>query len=375
MSEFTPAVADLLPIEPLSEQHFLDLFDRLLPDHYLEPLKNPGPGYEVLQAYAAVASRVSEGVAHIGTGNFIGSAQGGAYSVGTVQFYRDNTIYGSVVLKAGTIVGTADGYTYQTLTDATLAANQRATGLIPVQSTVRGWLYNKPGPKTAADGSNIPGSIDQIVSPVIDVSNPQWDPTLKVAQYSDTVGGASPMLDGLGYDRGMPRLPGETDASYRARIAFLPDTGTIGAVQRQVERTLAEPLAELGLSYRLHELWDLRIQTGWDHPMNVVIDSDGAIPFAPVGTTITNFTENVFAWDYNPEDYPHSFFDPGGWLESNRLFDCGDYEMGVILLLPYAAIPMSRRGQFIGLYKNLSQTLIGIKPANLRIYIQLDLRE
>jgi hypothetical protein len=76
------------PITALTQQDFLDLMDRLLPDHYLEPLKN-GVGYEALQAFAAMAAAMSKGAEDLGKDSFALSADDGAYATGQVELYRD----------------------------------------------------------------------------------------------------------------------------------------------------------------------------------------------------------------------------------------------------------------------------------------------
>jgi hypothetical protein len=48
-----PTVLADIPVHALGQQDFLDLLDRILPEGYLAPIKDPGPGYEILQAFAA----------------------------------------------------------------------------------------------------------------------------------------------------------------------------------------------------------------------------------------------------------------------------------------------------------------------------------
>lgn len=105
----------------LTQQDFLDLFDRILPQSYVGPLKNPGPGYEVLQAYAAMMARLSLAINHLETGAFVLSSPGASFAVAPVTLQRsDNTnsilqsSTGPVTLNApdsnGTqILGTLDG--------------------------------------------------------------------------------------------------------------------------------------------------------------------------------------------------------------------------------------------------------------------------
>lgn len=375
MGDFLPAVPNLPPQPVFTEQEVLDLFDRLLPDHYLQPLKDPGPGYELLKAYAAVAARMSEAVARVGTGNFIASAQGGSYATGQVEFYRDNDVFGDVQLLPGTIVATADGYTYQLTSTVTMQGT--TPQVANVRSTVRGWLYNKPGPITCADGSTIPGYIDRLVRPLVPVAPApfagNFDPTIKVRQLTDVTGGASPMLDGLGYDRGLPRLAGETDEAYRQRLIQLPATVTPTDVLTQIDNILGPRLRALGLSYWYLEGWDLRFQTGWDFPINQVVRTPlteaeraaGDIEFAPTCTTISNFSENVFAWDYDPVSMPSTTgFAPSGNPLSNRL-PTGPWAACLILGVP--AEP-----SLLPTYQSLAANLQAIKPAGIAVYFVLN---
>lgn len=206
MADFQPAVPYFPPLPAKTQEELLALFDRLLPAYYLEPLKSPGPGYEYLQSVAKMNARISEAVAHVGTGSFIGSATGGTYATATVEFYRDNSIFGAFTLKTGTVVGTADGFLYQTVEDVTFGATDLGPHTATVQALARGWNWNKPGPVTLESGATVPGSIDRIVAPVVPSDTNNFDPTVKVRQIvGDAVGGSAAMLDGLGVDRGIYR--------------------------------------------------------------------------------------------------------------------------------------------------------------------------
>jgi hypothetical protein len=75
------------PSTPITYQQFLDMMDRLLPAHYIEPLKS-GQGYEVFQAYARMFAAISQGVADTGADAQIATAGDGSFATGTVQLYR-----------------------------------------------------------------------------------------------------------------------------------------------------------------------------------------------------------------------------------------------------------------------------------------------
>jgi hypothetical protein len=52
-------------------------------------------------------------------------------------------------------------------------------------------------------------------------------------------GGAFPTLDYIGFEREIPRSPGESDDAYRLRIAAIPDTVSPNAIRRAANRVLA----------------------------------------------------------------------------------------------------------------------------------------
>ena len=183
MSTFLPAVPLFPNLPSYSQDDFLALFDRLLPSYYLAPLKSPGPGYEYLQAVAKVMERTSQSVAHMGDAVFIGTATGGARANATVEIYRDNSFFGAVTLLAGTLVGTADGYLYQTKEMVIFGETETGAQKVAVEAIARGYDWNKPGPVTAANGEVLPGSIDRLVSAVVPDGG-TFDPTLQVRQVA-----------------------------------------------------------------------------------------------------------------------------------------------------------------------------------------------
>lgn len=362
MPDFPSAVAALPELPKYTEQDFLDLFSRLLPDHYLEPLQDPGPGYELLEAYAAMAARMSEAVSHVGTGNYIMSAGEGSYAEGEVEFFRTDTVWGAVTLLPGTVVASADGYTYTTLDTVTFGATDLGPISTRVRATVRGWLYNKPGPVTCADTSVIPGTVNLLVRPELGTSE-NFDPTLQLRQTTDITGGSSPMLQGLGADRGLPQEPDESIEDYRARLTKLPDTVTPAALLAQFMTIVGNRLDRLGYRWWFVECWDLRFQTGWDHPKNEFVSpSNDVLQYAPTNTQITNFVENVFVWDYDPRTMPAAVdLAPSGWAVSNRLLDAGEYSSAIIIAIP-------RIASLQNWYAALARTLTAIKPAGISIY-------
>lgn len=447
MANSVPRFADQVP---MTQAELLALFDRLLPDFYLAPLKSPGPGYEYLQAVAKMNARVSEAVAHIGSGCYIGSATGGTYATSKVEFYRDNTVFGAVTLLKGTVVGTYDGYLYQTVADVVFGASDFGPHEVTVQALARGWNWNKPGPVTAASGEVLPGSINQLVSPVVASAGANFDPTMEVRQTEDAVGGSSPMLDGLGQDRGayrritpatvdlirsnnwpitvladsrlktadgfiyrtidpvifrqddqgphkvrcVPLIQGtqaeiashgliddftagidiirwgnavpdaslgvqpgsqtpylkESDDSYRARIAFLPDTVTPKALERLVNQIIGQALRAASTTWEYREVWDIRYQTAYSEtytgatalnfPVNQTFNT------AELNVVVPDYSSNIFVYDYTPDD-----------PLSNRYLTSQDRGQ-IVIALP--TIP-----NFGAIYPGLAASLEQGKPAGI----------
>ncbi len=230
MSTFLPAVPLFPNLPSYTQDDFLALFDRLLPQYYLEPMKQQiGPGYEYLQAVAKVMARVSESVAHMSDAVFIGTATGGARARTTVEISRNSSVFGAVTLLSGTLVGTFEGFLYQTLDSVSFGPSETGSKSVEVEAIARGWDWNKPGQTVALNGEVLPGSIIKLVSAVVPEGG-TFDPTLTVKQTTDATGGISASLDGLGIDRGVYRQG--TNAVVRfhlpapavSRVILLPGT-------------------------------------------------------------------------------------------------------------------------------------------------------
>lgn len=331
MPVFPSAVASLPALEEFSQQDILDLFERILPPHYLQPLKDPGPGYEYLQGVAKLIERVSEAIQHVGTGNYALSASGPAYSTATVEFFRDTAIHGEVTVKAGTWVETTYGNTYITQEDAVFGVGDVGPHAVLVKGLSPGWAWDLPGQFTRSTGEVVPGSINRIRIPVM---VPAFgDPTMRVRQTTDATGGHAPMLDAIGHDKGIDRLPGETDDQYRPRVVFLPETVTPNALRKAAQEYLRPFLEPLGLTYTMLETWQARYQTAYDMPPDVTSLSDpfSPTPPGPPATPLT-FNANVFVYD-DPRAAPPGI-PPGTPWCGNRYMDENDYRGAVVFCLP-----------------------------------------
>lgn len=289
------------PIEALTYQDLLDLLDELLPDHYLRPLKE-ADGYEVLQAYAALFSKISRAAYNAGVDAQISTADDGALATGQVELYRPLPIVGDVVVKAGTVVTTSQGgRDFVTLTDVTFLAASVGPFTVAVEAVVKGYEWNVPGQVMAADGTVLPGDIDTIKTLVEDP--PLLDLSIKVRQIAPTTGGEDASLDSLGADRGTPRLAGESLDAYRNRIRQLPDTISPMAIYRTVLGILQPVFAP----FSIIETFDIRYQTCWDGPSD-------AIPGSA-------YDPNLFCYD----DARAGF--RGRWMDMN------DYRGGLIVVV------------------------------------------
>jgi hypothetical protein len=260
------------PIVDHDETYFLALFDRVLDVTWITPLKlNPATGYEMLQARGAVGARVSDAIANLERGNVIVFAAGGSFATVTVQFSRPTSMAGDVIVKAGTIVTTSvGGRDFATTADTVFAGGALGPINTPARAIAPGWQWNAKGQVITAASEILPGEIDTIKAFVqtANVANGQptfIDGTITVAQIVDATGGADPMLDGLGADRGVLRRPGENDISYALRIRTLPDTVSPGAIQR----AMVAFFAQWGLAGMFVEEWSPTFQTAWDMPLVV----------------------------------------------------------------------------------------------------------
>ncbi len=244
----------------MSEADLLAVLDRVLPDWYLEPIKDPGPGYEAFQAFAKTLERVSLAIGRFEATSFILFSVGGNRATASVEFYRTSANAGAFTVKQGTICRCSkSSRSFILIADVTFGPTDLFAEA-QVMSVAPGYEYNVPGPTSAADGTVMPGEIDRVVIPILD---PVYaEPNIQVRQISDAYGGQPAVLDQLGLDRDLPRAPNETDEVYKERIRKLPDTISIDAIRRQLDLVFIPN----GLSYDLIETWENRYQSCWNAP-------------------------------------------------------------------------------------------------------------
>lgn len=308
------------------QSYYLALFDRNLPEDYLTPIRVAlNGGYELFQGFAEVGERLSLAIERLECGSFIIFAPGGRYATVVVEFYRDNATAGAVTVKAGTVVTTSQGRDFITTTDAVFGPVDTGPITAAAQAVAPGYAWNVPGTRVTARGETLPGDIDTIKTTIqTDAAGAVGyvDPTVRVRQVPDAAGGVDPMLDGLGADRGLPRLASEDDNAYRYRLRTLPDTVSPGAVRRTIAHLL-EPFNETA---DFIETWDVRYQTCWDAP-------DQPIPGNP------DYDPNLFCYDD-----PRPAYGPGpghpvppGLPFYNRWLDEAEFRGAFIVVLPRLA--------------------------------------
>lgn len=293
------------------EAYFLELLHRTLDPDFLAPFEEtPNSGYELLQANARVAERVSLAIDRLEQGCVLGTAAGGDYAHGIVQFYRATATHGEVTVNAGSLVMTAtDSRIFRTLDDAVFGATVLGPISVRARAVHTGWEYNVEGRFTTAGNEVIEGEISRCVRLL--QTPPYGDPTIQVRQLATFKDGAAPMLDGLGADLGKPRADGETDDAYRLRLMTAPDAVTPGAVRRALDAFVRRYPS---LRYQLIETWQLTYQTCFDAPV------------APIATAPA-FDPTMFVFD---DPRPASPF-------RNRWLDVVEMACTFIVVVPLLA--------------------------------------
>ena len=285
----------MLPLAvPLTQQDFLDMFDRLFPVEYLGPMKaKAGDGYEFFQALAKVGARLSTAVVNLEAAGCLLVAQPAGVATVTVNICRDAPSVGgiTVTVKAGTqLKCSGNGQRFVLAQDVVLAPT--STGAFPASANAvaPGYEYNVKGAITTPRGDLLAGEIDTITRLVEDP--PFGDTTIYVTQPSDATGGVPGALEQQGADRGLTIQPGETAAQYRYRVRQLVDTVSPGAITRAVTQYCAPKKC----AFQVMETFDEHYFGCWDAP-------SVATPVNP------NWLETAFAYD---EDLAHRPY----WLDA-----------------------------------------------------------
>lgn len=214
-----------------TQAYYLRVIDRSYPADYLEPIKQqPNSGYELFQAAAKLAERVSLALDRLLTNSFLMYAVDGAYSTGSVLVSHTVGAVGyDYSILAGSKFKTADGKVYVSTADVVIPDASAGPFTVPLRSVAQGWEYDVPGEVTI-NGVTLPGEITQVKKLVTSV--PVIDQTVTVRQPAPFTGGAFPALDLHGRDVGIPRRPHESSPVYKQRIVDAPDTVSLPAITR-----------------------------------------------------------------------------------------------------------------------------------------------
>lgn len=269
-------MADVIP-----QDQFLTAIGRAIPDSYLDPIRDVGPGYELYQASAAVGVRASRAVANFDDDVHILTARGGVLATVPCTFYRDNASAGAGVMLKGTLVrASRTGASFQLIDNVVFGAlTLEATGT--AQAIGFGYEWNIRGPYVDRDGTVWPGELDVLDLPLQDPVF--FDPSIRVRNDADADGlGRPATLDALGGERDLDRQTGESDLNYRARVRTLDDTVSPAAINRQLD-AFFRPYP--GLFYRHVETWEHRYQECFDAP------DEGPTPFEPYDSSLFSFDD------------------------------------------------------------------------------------
>lgn len=249
--------------DQLSQDDLLAVVDRVVPETYLQPIKEVGPGYELYQGSAAVGARCSLAVQRYAEDGDILTSRGGALATVPVTFFRADSSAGAVRVLAGTVVScSAGGQSFITQTDAVFGDLDLVAPPVAARATGFGYEYNIRGPFVDARGGSAPGDLDTIDMPLMD---PVFgDPSVQARNDVDSDGLGRPRtLDLIGRERDIARQQNESDQNYRARVMTLPDTISPAAIKRQVANYVRQIP---GLYWRHVETWDHAYQECFDAP-------------------------------------------------------------------------------------------------------------
>lgn len=317
-----------MPLIPSTQQDFLDLLDRLLPESYLAPLKTgPGPGYELLQAMAKVCERASRAVANLDLQAFVGTAGTGSLATVRVRFARPDDTTGNITIKRGSVVTTrATGRDFILLDDALFTGTDVITPPTRAAAFAKSYEFgNCKGPIITAGGETIPGDIDTVK---LLITEPDYaDARITVQQFEDATGGETDDLDQLGTDLGIPRLPAETADAYRPRLRQLADTVSPGAIKRMLTILFQQFIAAgFGTTYFL-ETWRADYCTAFDVPNPATIPLTSPLAALPLNGCF--FYDDTRGRGEPAVPSPSGFY--GRWLDEI------DYRGAFVVVLPNLA--------------------------------------
>lgn len=293
----------------ITEDDFLDLIDRILPFDYIQPLKDPGPGYEIFQMMAAVFERVALAIGRTECSFYVGTAHGGFKAEGKVEFYRDNNLNGAFTVLAGTRVrNSVTKIEFELIQDVIFGASDLIREGI-VRARQADFAFNLTGIVVDINGNELEGEINEINLPFL--NPPLAEPNIQVRQTTDIEKGQPASLDALGEDRAIKRHLDEGDDEYRFRIRSLPETVSPESLIKQIE-SIFLPLGE---TFDFIETFENRYQSGWSCPL----------------TTIPN----PFVGPYDPNLFVYN--DPRGNVPFRNRWMGAEDVGGIIVVVPNLA--------------------------------------
>lgn len=268
-----------MPSNPMTADAFLELIARTFPPSWLEGLQNPGPGYELVECYAAIAERLDLAAERVRQSLYAYLAPSSAFATVTLSLTRTTTA-AEVTVKLGSSFKDRYGRQYLLTEDVTFAIGDDGPHQVVARAAAPGYQFNQLGPYTTAGGEAVEGGINTrsylMLDPVF------GDTSIVAEQVNDATGGVTGLLDLHAEDRGMPRLPGESDDQLRARIRRLPDTTTPAAINRFLQSVFG-PLGQQFWVFEPFEqgvagVTDASTQDVGDYETNLMAYDDERVP-------------------------------------------------------------------------------------------------
>lgn len=366
--------------------------ERTYPAEYLDGLREVGPGYEQIEASAAVWARVSLAIERAWRGLYIGRADAGEATLVVLTLARPTAAAGAFTVRAGSIAqDTASGRGYVLLVDVRFTGSDLGPHDVLAMALAQGYEYAVPGAYTSAGGEAVAASITEWRRLVTEP--PYADQTVTITHTTAGVGGAFPALELLGEERGMPRRAGEPVDAYRARLRALPDTVTPGALRRAI----AAAFVQFGETAELIEEFDVTYQTAYDGPSVAVgdydptlfaYDADEVVGYDPlpyrgrwldgdngrgeVVVVVPNLgaqRDCGMAYDDTAvAPYNHLTPAPHNGVRAHSAYDVPLDALETIVQGGYDGFDLPKQAVYAGLYA----TLQAIKPAGVGVHIELE---
>ena len=294
----------------MTSADFLELVVRTFPPSWVEGLQDPGPGYELIEAYATIAERLDLAVDRIKRSLYAYLAPSAAAATVTLSLTRTTTA-AAVTVKAGSGFKDVFGRQYVVSADVVFASADDGPHTVTAIAAAPGYQFNQLGPYQTGGGESVAGGVDArsylILDPVF------GDTSIAVTQVDTADGGVTGLLDLHAEDRGMPRFPGESDAQLRSRIRQLPDTTTPAAITRFLQSIFAP----LGQSFWIYEPFEQGVAGVTDAPAQ----------------DVGEYETNLLAYD-DPRLPGGTPTPPGNGIFWGRMWDTREARGAVVVVVP-----------------------------------------